>query len=48
LDDTNDVHYLCDENEEILPGIYFVAEGEPVEEEPDQIITKVCVYNRDL
>ncbi len=48
LDDTNDVHYLCDDNENILPGIYFIAEGEPVEEEPDQIITQVCVYDRSL
>lgn len=48
LDDTNDVHYLCDENDDILPGIYFVAEGEPVDEEPDQIITQVCIYDRHL
>jgi len=48
LDDANDVHYLCDEDENILPGIYFIAEGESVDEDPNQVITQVCIYNENL
>lgn len=45
LDDTNDVHYLCDESENIIDGIYFIAEGERVEDDPEQVINGVCIYN---
>lgn len=48
LDDTNDVHHLCDEEENIISGIYFIAEGEEVEDDPDQIIAGVCIYNWGL
>ncbi|GLS24773.1 hypothetical protein [Marinibactrum halimedae] len=48
LDDANDVHHLCDENEEIIPGMYFIAGGVDLEDDPDQEIVGVCIYDWSL
>lgn len=48
LDSGEDMHFLCNQYEDILPGVYFHADGDPVSEYPDQIIQKVCVYDRNL
>ncbi|MGP5118954.1 hypothetical protein [Psychrobacter alimentarius] len=48
LDDTEDVHYLADEKGHFIEGIYFVAGGLELEEDPDAIIEEVRVYNYNL
>lgn len=48
LDDTEDVHYLADNEGRFIDGIYFVAGGLEVEEDPDSIIEEVRVYNYNL
>ena len=48
LDDTEDVHYLVDNKGQFIEGIFFVAGGEEVIENPDAIIEGVRVYNHDL
>ncbi|MBU5615820.1 hypothetical protein KPY62_01620 [Psychrobacter sp. TAE2020] len=48
LDDSEDVHYLMDEDGEVIHGIYFVADGLEVDDDPDQKIQEVRVYNHDL
>ncbi|MDN5653354.1 MAG: hypothetical protein L0G51_12200 [Lactococcus lactis] len=48
LDDTEDVHYLADNRERFIEGIYFVAGGLELEENPDAIIEEVRVYNYNL
>lgn len=44
LDETDDVHYLCDEHENIISGIYFVADGLSTEDNPYQIITHANIH----
>lgn len=48
LDDTEDVHYLADDKGQFIEGIYFVAGGLELEEDPDAIIEEVRVYNYNL
>lgn len=48
LDDTEDVHYLADDKGRFIEGIYFVAGGLELEEDPDAIIEEVRVYNYNL
>ena len=48
LDDTEDVHYLADDKGQFIEGIYFVAGGLKLEEDPDAIIEEVRVYNYNL
>ena len=48
LDDTEDVHYLSDNKGQFIDGIYFVAGGLEVEEDPEAIIEEVRVYNYNL
>jgi len=48
LDDTEDVHYLADEKGKFIEGIYFVAGGLELEEDPDSIIEEVRIYNYNL
>ncbi len=48
LDDTEDVHYLSDDKGQFIDGIYFVAGGLEVEEDPNAIIEEVRVYNYNL
>jgi hypothetical protein len=48
LDETDDVHYLCSEEGEIFPGIYFVADGANIDKYPNQKIKEVCVHNWDM
>lgn len=48
MDDSEDVHYLMDEDGEVIHGIYFVADGLEVDDDPDQKIQEVRVYNHDL
>ena len=48
LDDTEDVHYLADSAGQFIEGIYFVAGGLELEEDPDSIIEEVRIYNYNL
>jgi hypothetical protein len=48
LDDTEDVHYLADDKGQFIEGIYFVAGGLDLEEDPDSIIEEVRIYNYNL
>ncbi|MGP9689027.1 hypothetical protein ACT3TH_07695 [Psychrobacter sp. AOP22-C1-C5] len=48
LDDAEDIHYLADNEGQIIEGIYFVAGGLELEENPDAIIEEVRVYNYNL
>ncbi|WP_413520384.1 hypothetical protein [Psychrobacter glacincola] len=48
LDDTEDVHYLVDKDGEVIHGIYFVADGLEVDDDPDQKIQEVRVYNYSI
>ena len=48
LDDTEDVHYLMDGDGEVIHGIYFVADGLEVDDDPDQKIQEVRVYNYSI
>ena len=42
------MHYLADNEGRFIDGIYFVAGGLEVEEDPDSIIEEVRVYNYNL
>ncbi len=48
LDDAEDIHYLADNEGQIIEGIYFVAGGLELEEDPDSIIEEVGIYNYNL
>lgn len=48
LDDAEDIHYLADNEGKFIEGIYFVAGGLEVEEDPESIIEEVSVYNYNL
>jgi len=48
LDDTEDIHYLADNEGQFIEGIYFVAGGLELEEDPDSIIEEVRIYNYNL
>ena len=48
LDDSEDVHYLADDKGQIIEGIYFVAGGLELEEDPESIIEEVKIYNNNL
>ena len=48
LDDSEDVHYLADSAGQFIEGIYFVAGGLELEEDPDAIIEEVRIYNYNL
>ncbi len=48
LDDTEDIHYLDDGNGGIIDGIYFVADGLEVDEDPEQKIQEARVYNYNI
>ena len=45
LDDTEDAHYLADDKEQFIDGIFFLAGGEEVIDNPDATIGVVRVYN---
>jgi len=48
LDDTEDAHYLADDKGQFINGIYFLAGGEEVIDNPDATIGVVRVYNYNL
>ena len=48
LDDAEDIHYLADNEGKFIEGMYFVAGGLEVEEDPESIIEEVSVYNYNL
>jgi hypothetical protein len=48
LDDSEDVHYLADDKGQFIEGIFFLAGGEELEEDPDSIIEEVRIYNYNL
>lgn len=48
LDDAEDIHYLGDNEGQVIEGIYFVAGGLELEEDPDSIIEEVGIYNYNL
>ena len=48
MDDSEDVHYLADDKGQIIEGIYFVAGGLELEEDPESIIEEVKIYNNNL
>ncbi len=48
LDDAEDIHYLADNEGQIIEGMYFVAGGLELEEDPDSIIEEVRIYNYNL
>ena len=45
LDDTEDAHYLADDKGQFIDGIFFLAGGEEVTDNPDATIGVVRVYN---
>ena len=45
LDDTEDAHYLADDKGQFIDGIFFLAGGEEVIDNPDATIGVVRVYN---
>ena len=48
LDDAEDIYYLADNEGQIIEGMYFVAGGLELEEDPDSIIEEVRIYNYNL
>ncbi len=45
LDDTEDAHYLADDKGQFIDGIFFLAGGLELEEDPNSIIEEVRIYN---
>ena len=48
LDDAEDIYYLADNEGQIIEGMYSVASGLELEEDPDSIIEAVRIYNYNL
>ena len=48
LDDAEDIYYLADNEGQIIEGMYSVASGLELEEDPDSIIEEVRIYNYNL
>lgn len=48
LDEAEEVHYLMSVSGKLLDGIYFMAGGYEVEEDPEAIITQVKVFKTEM
>ena len=44
-DEGHEMHYMLDNNEDIIPGISFVSEEESIENSPNQVISSFCIHD---